>query len=70
MFAWIGTIFGILGAMFVAANMGFSDIGYCFFTVGSMFSLIASFNKKDNANFTLWLVFFIINLFGLYSHIK
>lgn len=70
MIGWAGTVFGILGALFVACNMGVADIGYCFFTVGSIFCLIDSIKKQDNANIILWLVFLIINLFGLWSFAK
>lgn len=70
MIGWIGTVFGILGAVFVASNSGVNDIGYIFFTVGSMFSLIDSFKQKNKSAFTLWTVFFIINIFGIVSYLK
>ena len=70
MTGWTGTVFGILGAILVAANIGMNDVGYIFFTVGSMFSLIDSFKRDNKPAFTLWLVFFIINLFGLVSYAK
>lgn len=70
MIGWAGTVFGILGAMLVASNSGVSDIGYICFTVGSIFSLTNSIKMRDNANITLWLVFLIINLFGLVSYAK
>lgn len=70
MAAWIGTVFGVLGAMLVASNSGVNDIGYIFFTVGSTFSLYNSIKMRDNANITLWGVFFLINVFGLVSYLK
>lgn len=70
MIGWTGTVFGILGALFVASNSGVNDIGYILFTVGSGFSLTNSIKMRDNANITLWLVFLIINLFGLVSYAK
>lgn len=70
MIGWIGTVFGILGALFVASNTGVADIGYCFFTVGSCFCLTDAIKKRDSANVILWLVFLIINLFGLWSFAK
>ena len=70
MVAWIGTIFGVLGAMLVASNSGVNDIGYIFFTVGSAFSLYNAVKIKDNAGITLWLVFFLINIFGIVSYLK
>jgi hypothetical protein len=70
MLGWTGTVFGILGAMLVASNSGVNDIGYIFFTIGSLFSLINSIKQKDNASITLWAVFFLINIFGLVSYLK
>ena len=70
MAGWIGTVFGILGAMLVASNQGVNDIGYIFFTVGSSFSLYNSIKMRDNANITLWTVFFIINIIGLIGYSK
>lgn len=70
MLGWTGTVFGILGAMLVASNTGLNDIGYIFFTLGSIFSLTNSIKMRDNANITLWAVFLIINIFGLTSYIK
>lgn len=70
MTAWAGTVFGILGAMLVASNAGVNDIGYIFFTLGSVFSLTNAIKMRDNANITLWGVFLLINLFGLVSYLK
>lgn len=70
MVAWIGTVFGVLGAIFVASNSGMNDVGYIFFTVGSCFSLINAVKMRDNANITLWGVFLLINIFGLVSYLK
>lgn len=68
--AWVGTVFGVLGAMLVASNVGLNDIGYIFFTIGSSFSLYNAIKIKDNAGITLWAVFFFINLVGLVSYAK
>lgn len=68
MTAWIGTICGIIGALLVAANNGMQNIGYIFFLIGSVFSLIGSIKAKDKANITLWLVFASINIFGLFKY--
>ena len=70
MIGWTGTVFGILGAVFVASNSGVNDIGYIFFTVGSIFCLIDSMKKRENSATVLWLVFFFINIFGLVSYLK
>lgn len=70
MFGWIGTVFGILGAMLVASNSGVNDIGYVFFTIGSVFSLGNSIKMRDSANITLWSVFLFINIIGLIGYSK
>lgn len=70
MIGWAGTIFGIFGAMLVASNMGLNDVGYIFFTIGSVCSLTNSVKKRDNANITLWAVFLFINIIGLISYHK
>jgi hypothetical protein len=70
MTGWAGTVFGILGAILVASNTGLNDIGYIFFTVGSTFSLYNAVKMRDNANITLWGVFFLINVIGLVSYAK
>ncbi len=70
MFGWAGTVFGILGALLVACNLGLNDIGYIFFTIGAMFSLTNSVKMRDNSNIVLWAVFLIINIVGLFSYIK
>ena len=70
MAAWVGTVFGVLGAILVASNSGLNDVGYVFFTVGSSFSLYNAVKMRDNASITLWGVFFLINIFGLMSYLK
>ena len=70
MTGWAGTVFGVLGAILVASNTGLNDIGYIFFTVGSTFSLYNAVKMRDNANITLWGVFFLINIIGLVSYAK
>lgn len=67
--AWIGTVCGIIGALLVAANNGYQDIGYIFFLIGSCFSLLAAIAEKHKANITLWLVFASINVFGLIKYL-
>lgn len=70
MAGWIGTVFGILGAMLVATNIGWNDVGYVFFTVGAIFSLGNSIQKKQNDAIVLWAVFLFINIVGLVSYLK
>lgn len=70
MIGWAGTVFGILGAMLVATNIGMNDVGYVFFTVGSVFSLGNAIAKKQNDGIVLWAVFLFINIVGLVSYLK
>ncbi len=70
MAGWAGTVFGILGAMLVASNIGMNDAGYACFTVGSVFSLGNAIAKKQNDGIVLWAVFLIINIVGLISYAK
>ena len=68
MIAWIGTICGIIGALLVAANNGFQNVGYIFFLVGSIFSLMTSIKEKNTSNITLWTVFLSVNLYGVTNY--
>jgi hypothetical protein len=70
MSGWVGTVFGVLGALLVAANIGMNDVGYSCFLVGSSFSLYYSIKMRDNSQIILWAVFFAINVFGLFNYIK
>lgn len=70
MASWIGTVFGVLGAMIVAANIGYNDFGYICFTIGSIFSLYNAVKMRDNSQIVLWGTFFAINVFGIINYIK
>lgn len=70
MLAWLGTIFGILGALLVASNIGLNDVGYILFTIGAICSFANAYKKRDNAGMVLWLTFLIINIFGVISYLK
>lgn len=67
---WVGTAFGVLGAILVACNIGWNDVGYIFFLVGSIFSLYTSIAKRDNSGIVLWSVFAFINVIGIISYFK
>ena len=69
MTAWIGTVFGIIGALLVAANNGLQDIGYISFLIGAVFSLAGAIKEKHAANIALWTVFASINIFGLIKYL-
>ena len=70
MAGWIGTVFGILGAMLIASNIGFNDFGYICFTIGSIFSLTNAVKMRDNSQMILWAVFLVINIIGIFSYLK
>ena len=71
MAAWVGTVFGVLGAMLVALKgLDLQDFGYICFTVGSVFSLYNAIKMRDNSQIILWGVFLIINIIGIISYIK
>ena len=67
---WAGTVFGILGAMLVACNIGMNDFGYICFTIGSIFSLTNAIKMRDNSGIVLWAVFLVINIIGIISYLK
>ena len=70
MLGGLGTVFGIMGAVLVASNIGMNDVGYIFFTIGSVFSLSSAIRRKQNDNIILWGVFLFINVIGLFSYLK
>lgn len=70
MAAWMGTVFGVLGALLVACNIGMNDFGYICFFIGSIFSLYNAVKMRDNSQMVLWGVFMIINLVGIVSYLK
>lgn len=70
MAAWMGTVFGVLGALLVACNIGMNDLGYICFFIGSIFSLYNAVKMRDNSGMVLWGVFMVINLVGIVSYLK
>jgi len=66
-FDTIGTIFGILGAVVIALNIGHNFMGYLFFTISTIFYIAWSYNINKNI-LILNSVFFIINIIGLINY--
>jgi hypothetical protein len=64
---WFGTVTSIIGSFLVAGKM--PEIGYIFFTLGSMSWLFVGVMTKDQALTTLNLVFFIANIFGIINYV-
>ena len=69
MFAWIGTICGIIGSVLVAANNGFQFVGYTSFLIGAIACLYVAWQKRDSANIALWGFFTIVNVMGIYNYV-
>ncbi len=69
MFAWIGTICGILGSVLVAANNGMQFVGYVAFLIGALSCLYVAVSKKDKANIILWGFFTAVNIWGLINYV-
>lgn len=65
---WAGSIFGIIGALFVALNLGIAFIGYCFFFLGAVCYIIVAVVKQNAPLLWLNLAFAITNIIGLGRH--
>jgi nicotinamide riboside transporter PnuC len=66
MFGWIGSITGIIGAIFVALNFDLSKFGYMFFLISSTTWAYQAHKNKDNALLVINIAFTIINIIGIY----
>lgn len=67
--SWLGTFFGMLGAVLVAANTGMQDFGYICYLLGAIIWLVVSIVRKDNSGILLWGFFAIVNIFGIFSYV-
>lgn len=63
---WMGTGFGIVGAVLVALNLSFSGWGFVLFFVSSVSWTIAGVMMKENSLILLNGVFTMINMLGIY----
>jgi uncharacterized membrane protein len=66
MIAWTGTIASIIGAFLVA--LGYMQIGYICFTLGSVSWLYVAHTRRDNSLAVLNGTFLFANLVGLYNN--
>jgi len=67
---FIGTIFGIIGAIIVSFNLGINSIGYVFFWLSSLLYIIYA-NKTNQKNLLyLNIVFLIINTVGIIQYLR
>ena len=62
--SWLGTISSILGAYLMA--LGYIQIGYIAFSIGSISCLYVAITKKDLPLTVLNGAFFVANIIGLY----
>ncbi len=65
-----GVIFGIVGALIIALNVGKNDVAYCFMLFGAIFSSLNFYFKKDKANLFLFLFYVGLNIMGLFNYSK
>lgn len=63
---WMGTGFGIAGAILVALNLPISGWGFVLFLVSSVSWTIAGVMMKENSLILLNAVFTAINMLGIY----
>lgn len=65
---FIGTIFGIIGALIIALNIGYNLLGFVFFIISNIFYIRFGLDIKNYNIVVLNFVFFLINLIGIYFY--
>jgi len=63
-----GTVFGILGAMLLALNIGLNWIAFILFLINSILYIIYGKQSNNKNIITLNVVYFILNLIGIYNY--
>lgn len=63
---WVGTVSGIVGALFLAANIEGSGWGFTFFLISSIAWLWVGIKTRDHALSALQGVFVAIDLLGIF----
>jgi hypothetical protein len=63
---WVGTAFGIAGAVIIALNLPFSGWGFCLFLGSSFAWTVVGVRMRENSLVALNSVFTVINLLGVY----
>ena len=63
--SWVGSIFGIAGALILALNLPASGFGYLFFLVSSAAWTYSSVKMKSTSLFMMQSVFTVINVIGV-----
>lgn len=63
---WIGTVFGILGAVIVALNIDISGYGFVLFLISSVSWAVVGLRERREALWTINLVFTFVSCLGIY----
>ena len=64
----IGTLFGVIGAILVAFNIGYNKLGYFFFLISSVCYIFFGLRINSKEMVTLNATFSIINIIGLFRY--
>jgi len=64
-FDFYGTIFGVVGALLVASNLGFIFYGFLLYWISSLLYIIYSAQTKQKNLLVLNIIFLIINTIGI-----
>jgi membrane protein implicated in regulation of membrane protease activity len=65
-FSWMGTAFGIAGALLVALNVPISGWGFVLFLVSSLSWLTVALSRSDRPLALINAAFTLCNLLGIY----
>jgi len=65
---FLGTIFGISGAILLTLNIGLNWIAFILFLINSFFYIIYGKISNNKNIVILNIVYFILNLIGLYNY--
>ena len=63
-----GTVFGILGAILLSLNIGLNWIAFILFLINSILYIIYGKQSNNKNIITLNVVYFILNLIGIYNY--
>jgi len=66
---FLGTLFGIVGAVIIASNIGINGIGFFIFLLSSFCYLKFGYDIKNKNLITLNAVYVIVNIIGIINYI-
>lgn len=64
---WIGSLFGVIGAVLLSLNTNYSGYGYVFFLISSTVLAAWSVREKHEHQLLMYVVFTCININGCYQ---